>query len=341
MMKISQLLPRQIAFIAAWLALALGTLASATEEIVVYSARSEHLIKPLFDVYTQQTGTVIRYISGQAGGLIERLEKEGKNTPADLLITVDAGNLWHAANRGLLMPVNSDILKKNIPAHLRDPQNQWFALSVRARSIVYSTQRVNLTNLSSYEALAMENWKGRLCLRTAKKVYNQSLVAMMIAHNGEVATQKTVKGWVANLAMPPTSSDTKAIEAVISGQCDVTIVNSYYLGRLIKKHGADYPARLFWANQNGRGTHVNISGAGITRHSKNKASAAKLLEWLSGRPAQAILAKSNFEYPANPQVPPAPIVQAWGQFKQDTRNVAEAGKLQTTAVKLMDRAGYK
>lgn len=314
--------------------------ALAADEIVVYSARNEQLIKPLFDAYTAATGTRIKFITDKEGPLLERLKAEGVNTPADILITVDAGNLWYAAKEGVLAKVNSNVLKSNIPAHLRDPENRWFGLSVRARTIVYSTARVKPADLSTYEALGDPKWKGRLCLRTSKKVYNQSLVAMMIARLGELKTESIVKSWVANLATDVFPDDTKLMEAIIAGQCDVGIVNTYYYGRLMKKQPRAALA-LFWPNQADRGVHVNVSGAGITAHAKHREAAVKFLEWLSSEKAQNLFADENLEYPANPKVNAHPSVAEWGTFKQDAINVSQAGSLQPQAVMLMDRAGYK
>lgn len=313
---------------------------SASDEIVVYTARKEHLVKPLFDAYTEKTGVKIKYITDKAAPLLARLQAEGKNSPADMLITVDAGNLWQAAEKGVLSPVQSEILEKNIPTHLRDPEGRWFGLSVRARTIVYATDRVKESDLSSYENLADPAWKGRLCLRTSKKVYNQSLVAMMMAENGEEATEGIIKGWVENLATAPFSNDTKVMMAIAAGQCDVGIVNTYYFGRLLKKE-KDIKLALFWPNQDDRGVHINISGAGVTANAKNRDKAVKLLEWLSTAEAQNIFASLNMEYPANPAIKADATVVAWGEFKQDQLNVAKAGELQASAVMLMDRAGYK
>lgn len=314
--------------------------ALAGEELVVYSARKEHLIKPLFDAYSKKTGVEIRYITDKAAPLLARLKAEGANTPADILMTVDAGNLWQAAREGVLAPVESSILQANIPANLRDPGNQWFGLSVRARTIVYSPQRVKPGELQTYEGLADPQWKGRLCLRTSKKVYNQSLVATMMARLGEEQTESTVKAWVDNLATPPFSNDTKTMQAIAAGQCDVGIVNTYYFGRLQKKQ-PDVPLALFWPNQGSSGVHVNVSGAGVTRHSKHPEAAVKLLEWLSGAEAQGLFASINMEYPANPAIEMDPLVAAWGKFKSDEMNVSTAGENQAAAVMLMDRAGYR
>ena len=314
--------------------------AIAADTVVVYSARNEQLIKPLFDAYQAETGTTVRFITDKAGPLLARLKAEGANTPADMLITVDAGNLWRAAEDGVLATVDSKVLQQNIPGHLRDPGNRWFGLSVRARTIVYSTARVMPSDLSTYEALAEPAWKGRLCLRTSKKVYNQSMVAMMIAKSGTDATTRVVKGWVNNLATKVFSNDTALMKAIVAGQCDVGIVNTYYYGRLMKKEPGAKLA-LFWPNQKDRGVHVNVSGAGITRHAKQPAAAIKLLEWLTQEKAQRVLADSNMEYPANPAIRNNDFVASWGSFKQDTINVSKAGSLQADAIKLMDRAGYK
>lgn len=318
----------------------LAPLAAFAEEVVVYSARNEHLIKPLFDRYTGETGVQVRYITDKEGPLLQRLKAEGERTPADMLITVDAGNLWHAAETGVLAAIKSDVLEANIPANLRDPQGRWFGLSERARTIVYSTERVKPGELSSYEALADAKWKGRLCLRTSKKVYNQSLVATLIARHGEEKAEQIVRGWVDNLATEPFSNDTKAMEAVAAGQCDVTVVNTYYFGRL-QRDRPDLKLAIFWPNQDSSGVHINVSGAGVTRYAKHPEVARKLLEWLSSETAQGDFAALNMEYPVNPRVAPDAVVAAWGTFKADELNVNEAGRLQTAAIRLMDRAGYR
>jgi iron(III) transport system substrate-binding protein len=314
--------------------------ALSRQEIVVYSARKDHLIRPLFQAYTRETGVRVNYITGKAPVLLQRIKAEGANTSADLLITVDAGNLWHAAREGILRPVRSPVLARNIPKHLRDSENRWFGLSVRARTIVYSTERVQPGTLATYEDLAVPRWRDRLVLRTSKKVYNQSLVAMLIAEHGEPITENIVKGWVENLAAPPFSNDTKVMEAIVAGMGDVGIVNSYYFGRLLKKNPS-IPLALFWPNQAGGGVHVNVSGAGVTTHAAHREEAVALLEWLSSEKAQNLFADANMEYPANASVSPHPTVVDWGRFKQNTINLNRAGELQATAVRLMDRAVYR
>jgi len=330
---------RTLALLALAVSLVAGTAASA-DTLVVYSARNEQLIKPIFDAYTRETGVEIKFTTGDAAVLIERLAAEGRNSPADILMTVDAGELWNAAQRGLLRPVHSRALARNIPAHLRDPQHRWFGLSQRARTIVYSPARVDAKQLSTYEALAAPQWKGKLCLRTSKKVYNQSLVATMIAAHGEAKTEQVVRGWVANLATDVFANDTQLLEAIAAGQCDVGIVNTYYYGRIVKER-PQFPVKVFWANQDAGGTHVNISGAGVTQHSRKAVAATRFLEWLSSGEAQRHFAAVNMEYPANPATPIDPVVASWGRFKASPINVAEAGRLQPAAVRLMDRAGYR
>lgn len=310
------------------------------QEVIVYSARIEQLIKPMFDAFTKETGIKVKYTTDNEGALLAKLEAEGKNTPADMLVTSDAGNLWAAAQSELLKPIKSSVLAHNIPAHLRDPQNQWFGLSIRARTLVYNTKKVKPEELSSYENLADPKWKNRLCLRSSKKVYNQSLVAMMIAEHGEAKTEEIVKGWVANLATDPLSDDTKALEYVAAGKCDVTLVNTYYFGRLMKKD-PNLPLAIFWPNQDKNGVHVNVSGAGVTRYGRNEQAAVKLLEFLSSEKAQNLFADVNMEYPVNPAIDADPFVESWGEFKQNPMNLVKAGELQTTAVKLMDRVGYR
>lgn len=328
-------------FLAALLLTFAGISAShAADEVVVYSARAEQLIKPMFDAFTKETGIPVKFITDKEGPLMERLKAEGPNTPADVLLTVDAGNLWQAANEGLLKPVQSGVLDKNVPAHLKDPNNQWFGLSIRARTIVYNTKALKPADLSTYEDLASPKWKGKLCLRTSKKVYNQSLVAMMIAEKGEAETEKIVRGWVSNLATDVFPDDTKLMEAIAAGQCQVGIVNTYYYGRLLEKK-PDLALALYWPNQQSSGVHVNVSGAGVVKHAKNEKAAVRLLEWFTSEQGQKMFADLNMEYPANPAFKPDPVVAAWGSFKQNLINVAKAGELQAAAVRLMDRARYK
>ena len=313
-------------------------------EVVVYTARKYQLVEDLFAEYSKATGTEVRAVTDDAGPLMQRLRTEGADTPADLLITVDAGDLWFAADQGLLAPLESATLTANIPANLRDPGNRWFGLAARARTIAYSTAVYTPERFASevkgYADLAEPAWRGKLCLRSAKHVYNRSLVAALIARYGEPETETIVRGWIANLATEPFSSDTLLIEAIIAGQCIVGIVNHYYLGRMIAERGT-VPVAIRWPDQGGAGVHVNISGAGLTTHAKNRAAAVKLLEWLSTPEVQARFAAANQEYPANPQAQATDIVRGFGAAVQDPIAVAEIGRLQPTAAKLMDRVGWR
>ena len=313
----------------------------AQEYVNVYSSRIEKLIKPAFDAFTDETGVLVRYLTAKEAELQSRMAAEGKYTKADVLITVDAGNLWLAANKGLLQPIESRILDANVPTSVKDPEGRWYGLTIRARTIVYSKERVNPTQLSTYEALGDSMWKDRLCLRTSKKVYNKSLVATMIADLGATKARSIVDGWVANQPIIE-PKDSTLLKSIAAGKCDVGVVNTYYLGRILAKD-ANFPVGLFWANQNEQGVHINISGAGVAKYAKNKDNAIRLLEFLSSAKAQNLFADSNYEYPVNPIVSPnAKLSQWWGaEFKQDQINVANAGAYQAQAVRLMESAGYK
>lgn len=319
---------------------ALSSAVQAADEVVVYSSRIDELIKPVFDAYTEKTGVAVKFITDKEAPLMARIKAEGANTPADLLLTVDGGNLWQAEQMGILQPMTSPIIEENIPAQYRSSNDAWTGLSLRARTIVYSTERVRPDELSTYEALADEQWEGRLCLRTSKKVYNQSLTATMIETHGAEKTEQILKGWVNNLATDVFADDNSVIQAVDAGLCDVGIVNSYYYGRLHSQN-PELKAKLFWPNQQDRGVHVNLSGIGLTKHAPHPEAAKKLVEWMTGSEAQSIFADSNMEFPANPSVKPSAEVAAWGDFKADTIPVEVAGERQAEAIKMMDRVGWR
>ena len=314
--------------------------AQAADELVVYSARKEHLMKPLTDAFTQETGVKITLYTGKEGALIERLKAEGARTQADVLMLADAGNLGYAAESGLFQSLNSSEISKNIPANLRDEAGLWTGLSVRARTLVYNTNKLSANDLQGYADLADAKWQGKLCLRTSKKVYNKSLVASLIAHHGEEKAEQIVKGWVNNLAMKPQAKDSQVMKAIMGGGCDVGIVNSYYFGGLLQKQ-PKAPLKLFWADQSSTGTHVNVSGAGVVKHADQAQKAQQFIEWLSQAKAQAIYAQANNEYPANPAIQPSALVASWGAFKADTLNLNDVVKYQQQAVKLMQRVGYR
>ena len=328
-------------------ALLAGTV-QAAEEVNVYSARKENLIKPLLDKFSQSTGVKVNLITAKANALIKRLSTEGRNTPADVLITVDAGRLYAADEAGLLQSAESSTLEKLVPAHIRHPKNHWFGLSLRSRVIVYSKDRVKPSELSTYENLADPKWKGRICIRSSGNIYNQSLLASMIAHNGKEKAEAWAKAVVDNMARSPKGNDRGQVKAVAAGECDLAIVNTYYIGKMQTAKADDgqkeavAKTAIFYPNQNGRGAHMNVSGAGVVTHSKNKTNAIKLIEFLLNEESQKWYADKNFEYPVRDGVEFSKLVKSWGfPFKQDTLEINALGINNGEAVKMFDRVGWK
>lgn len=316
------------------------------EEVNVYSARKEALIKPLLDRFSEQTGISVNLITGSADALVERMKAEGAHSPADVLVTVDAGRLYRAQQEGLLATTTSDKLEQQVPPSLREPDGHWFGLSMRARVIVYAPDRVDPANLSTYEALADQQWADRICIRSSDNIYNQSLVASLIAHHGKPAVREWAAGLVSNMARDPVGGDRDQIKAVAAGECDLAVVNSYYLAGMQADDDAetrDIAGRVavFWPNQDNRGVHVNISGAGIVSHAPNPDNAVALLEFLVSDESQRWYAQANQEFPVHPGVPPSELLQGWGEFKQDDLNLLRLGELNADAVKVMDQAGWK
>ena len=314
--------------------------AKDSSELTVYTSRQPQLIEPIVEQFTKETGIKVNLLSGNAQELMERIDIEGEDSPADIFMTVDAGVLWQAAERDILAKIDSEILNENIPAHLRDSKNEWFGLSKRARTIVFSSDQFKDNDFSTYEDLADPKWKGKLCLRTSKKVYNRSLIASMIDVYGFDKSKEVVSGWVSNLATEVFSNDTNALKAVSSGQCGVTIVNTYYLARLLDDPEYNNLS-LFWANQSDRGVHVNISGAGVVKTSKNKKNAVLFLEYLSSNKAQDFYASANKEYPVLIGAKIDESIKNWGSFSEHTINVSKLGSLQKEAVFLAQEVGYK
>jgi iron(III) transport system substrate-binding protein len=319
--------------------------AQSEPAVTVYSSRIEQLIKPLFDRYTKETGVRINLLTDRGGAIAERLAAEGEGSPADVLLTVDMGNLWSAAERGLLRRIESPTLDGNVPANFRDPGSRWWGLSRRERTIFFDPSKLKPAQLSTYEDLADPRWKGKLCLRTGKQTYTQSLVAMLLVKHGEEKTEQIVRGWVDNLATDVFTNDASLLQAIAAGQCEVGIANTYYYGRLISRDAAIRDkVHLFWANQGADegGAHVNLSGGGVTRHAKNPAGAQKLLEWLSSVEAQSGYTHGTFESPVNPAVEPDDIIKGWGiQFTPSPLNAADIGAKQPDAIRLLDRVGYR
>lgn len=308
--------------------------------LTVYTSRKTHLIQPLFEAYTKKTGVKIQHINGKAGALIQKIKQEGSKTPADLLITVDAGNLWNAAQLGLLAGVSSKALATRVPTQLRDKKNQWFALSLRARTIFYNNKKLKASDIKSYQDLADPQWKGKLCLRTSRKVYNQSLVASLLERLGKDSTEKVVKGWVANLAKPVFTNDTQLLEAINKGGCQIGIANTYYMARLLKKNKAK-DVSVFWPSGKEGGVHVNVSGGAVVKESKNKKKAIEFLEWLTTNEAQEIFAGLNDEYPVVQGVKISSILKKWGNFDRDPTPLHSIGPNQKKAVMIMDKAQYR
>jgi iron(III) transport system substrate-binding protein len=332
---------------AASVALALGTgAASAAEEVNVYSARHYDTDARLYDGFTEATGIEINLIEGDADQLIERIKAEGVNSPADVLITVDAGRLWRAEEADILQPVSSDVLEERIPESLRHPEGEWFGFSLRLRIIVYAKDRVEPGKIAAYEDLAEPEWQGRICIRSSTNIYNQSLVASMIATRGVDETEAWTEGLVENMARPPQGGDTDQIKAVAAGECDVAVVNHYYLVRLIKSDDPEERAvadavGVVFPNQEGRGTHANVSGAGVIATAPHKENAVELLEYLTTDQAQVYFAEGNNEFPVVEGIELDPILAAWGDIKTDDINASKYGENNAEAVRLMDRAGWK
>lgn len=315
-------------------------------EVNVYSARQDSLIVPLLDRFTKKAGIEVNLITGTANALLSRIQAEGTATPADVLVTVDAGNLHRAKEAGVLAAVNSSTLAEKIPANLRDMDNQWFGLTIRSRPIFYAKDRVNPSELSTYEALTDSQWNKRICIRSSSNIYNQSLVASMIEANGADATLQWAEGLVSNLARKPAGGDTDQLRAAASGQCDLAIANTYYFGRLIdskKPEDREVVQKLgvFWPNQTDRGAHINVSGMGVTRNAKNRAEAIQLLEFMVSEDAQAYYAEINHEYPVVQGIAPSPTISSLGEFRSDALNLSTLGVNNRDAVKLMDRAGWQ
>jgi len=321
--------------------------AMASNEVNVYSARKEKLIKPLLDKFTAETGIKTKLITADADKLLTRLQNEGRNSPADLFITVDAGRLHRAKEKDVLQAITSETINSTVPAHLRDPDGQWVSLSQRSRVIFYAKDRVKAEELSTYEDLASAKWNRRICIRGSSNIYNQSLVASMIASNGEAATQEWANNLVKNMARPPKGGDRDQIKAAAAGQCDIAVANTYYYGKMLKNKkdpsqvSAANKMGIFWPNQGDRGTHVNVSGAGIAKHAPNKDNAVKLLEFLLNAESQKWYAEVNFEYPVIENADTSELLKSWGDFKADNLNLSKLGVNNVNAVKIMDKAGWR
>jgi len=317
-------------------------IAGADEEdtVRVYSGRHYDL-EQAFRAFADQTGSSVEFLYGGDAELRERIAAEGEDTPADIYLTVDAGNLWQAAEQGLLAPLDSATLREAVPEGLRDPDGRWYGLSMRARTVVYNPDRVDpaeFTSTDTYADLADPRWQGRLCMRNSTNSYTQSLVASLIAGHGEERARQIVQGWVDN-DVEIFSNDIQILENVAAGGCDVAITNHYYLARLLADD-PDLPIQPFWANQDGRGVHVNISGAGVLANADDPELARQLIEWLATT-GQNSFVDGNHEYPVNPAVQPEPLIAGFGEFHYEPIDAEVYGELNARAVQLMNETGYE
>ena len=313
-------------------------------EVNIYSARHYPADDQLFARFTEETGIAVNQIKGTGEELMQRIKLEGEECPCDLFVTVDAGNLWRAQDQGIYQPVSSPELEKHIPANLREPTGLWFSFAKRARVFVYDTAKVKAEELSTYEDLADEKWKKRILIRSSNNIYNQSLVASIIHNDGPEAAQAWCNGIVANMARRPKGGDIDQINALVAGEGDIAVSNTYYFARMLSGDDALKAklknCRVFFPNQGDRGTHVNVSGAGVAAFAPNKDNAIKFLDFMISPEAQAIFAGANFEYPVRDGAEQAAVIASWGEFKEDEINVVELGKNNAEAVMMMDRAGW-
>lgn len=312
----------------------------------LYTDRHYDTDEQLFELFTQETGIKVNVVKGKSDELIERLAREGEDTEADLLITADAGRLYRAKEKGLLQAVQSDVLSSNIPENLRDKDNKWFGLTVRGRVIVYSKDRVNPSELSTYEDLTNPKWKERILIRSSSNIYNQSLLASFIALNGEDEAKKWAKGIVENMAREPKGNDRDQAKAVVAGEGDTAIMNTYYIGKMLNSSDSEEvkvakSVAVFFPNQETTGTHINVSGIGFTKYSKNKENAIKLMDFLSSKKAQKQFAEANYEYPANPTVEPSDLLKSWGEFKTQNINLSKLGEYNKRAVEIFNEVDWK
>lgn len=317
----------------------------AKRVVNLYSSRHYNTDDELYETFTLKTGIKVNLIEGKADALLERIKSEGARSPADVFMTVDASRLWRAENDGLFRSVSSAAINNRIPANLRHPGGLWFGFSKRARVVMYNRNSVSASQLSTYEELASSKWRGKIAIRSSSNIYNQSLMASMVANLGERQAEQWAKGFVANFARKPKGNDRAQIEAAASGVADLAIANTYYLPRYAKDRDPKKQAifnqmKVFFPNQGDRGTHVNISGAGMVKTAPHKAEAIALLEYLASPLAQVFFAQGNNEYPAMPGVPLDPIVAGFGSFKSDNISVARYGRYNAVAVKIMDRVGW-
>jgi iron(III) transport system substrate-binding protein len=322
-----------------------GSFAQAAE-VNIYSSRKQALIKPLLDKFTEQTGIEVNLLTGNSDALLSRLTAEGENTPADLFLTVDAGALHRAVTADVFQAIDSEFAHKTVPAHFRDSDDQWVGLSLRARPIFYSPDRVDPSKLENYMSLADDQWQDRICIRSSNNIYNQSLVAALLDHYGEQKIMDWATDLVDNFARTPVGGDRDQIKGVAYGVCDIAVANTYYFGHMLNSDQAEEreaaeKVKIFWPAQNGNGTHVNVSGIGITKHAKHVDEATQLIEFLLSEASQKWYAEANYEYPVREGVEWSETLKQWGDFKQDDISMDILGENNAEAVRLMNSAGWR
>ncbi|MEO1053501.1 MAG: Fe(3+) ABC transporter substrate-binding protein [Bacteroidota bacterium] len=315
-------------------------------EVNIYSHRHYDSDKELFKLFTEKTGIKVNVIKASADELMNKMEVEGENSPADVLLTVDAGRLYRAKAKDLLKPVSSETLEANIPAQFRDSDNKWFGLTYRARIIVYDKKKVTPDDLTTYEDLTTEKWNGKVLIRSSGNIYNQSLLASIIENSGRDAAKAWAAGVVGNMAREPKGNDRDQVKAIVEGLGEVAVVNTYYIGLLLNSENAEEvkageAVGIFFPNQDDRGAHVNVSGAGVAKYAPNEANAVKFLEFLSSEEAQKVFASVNYEYPVNASVEPAELLKSWGEFKIDQVDLNALGANNKEAVLVFDEVGWK
>jgi iron(III) transport system substrate-binding protein len=313
-------------------------------EINVYSHRQPFLINPFLKAFEKKTGIKVNVVFSSKG-LVQRLLAEGPRSPADVVLTVDIGRLYAYVDKKLFAAISSKKLSSNIPPHLRDSGNRWFGLSKRARIVAIAKGRVKPSEIKRIEDLANPKWKGRICSRPGSHVYNRALLASLIAAHGEKEAEAWARGLVSNLARRPQGNDRAQVKAIYEGVCDIAIINSYYYGKLktskiAAQRGWADSMQIVFTNQSDRGNHVNISGGGVAKYSKNKGSAVKLLEFLTEQTAQTLYGKINYEFPINPKTVPSPEVKSWGSFKEDNLRIEKIAALTPIAQRIIDRVGW-
>lgn len=319
--------------------------AADKEEVTIYTHRHYDVDQQIFDDFEEETGIHVNVVKAGADELIERLVSEGDQSPADLLMTVDAGRLVRAADANLLQPIESETVSSTIPDKLRSADNSWVGLTKRARIIVYHPDRVNPEELSSYEGLADSIWNGRVLIRSSSSIYNQSLMASVIANLGEDAARQWAAGVVENFARNPSGNDRDQVKAILAGEGDLAVINTYYLGLLLnsadsQEAQAGEAVQIFWPNQEDRGAHINVSGVGLTANSPNAENAIALIEYMISQEVQELYASANYEYPANPNAEVSDQLKSWGEFKEDELPLARLGELNDEAVIIFDEVGW-